>query len=328
MTRADLHNLYGPTEAAIDAASWSCERESTKEVVPIGKPIANDQLFIVGERLQPVPLGVAGELHIGGVGLARGYLNLPDLTAERFLPDPFGGKLGAWLYKTGDLARLLTDGNIEYLGRTDYQVKIRGQRIEPAEIESALTQAPPVRECVVTVLEDEPGSKRLVAYVVLKESFTATALELRGFLAQRLPAHFVPSSCVILDALPLLPNGKVARHALPVPDKNVVERDGIYVAPSTPLEEEVARIFCEVLRIDDVGIYDDFFALGGHSLLVIQVISRVNNAFQIELPIRAMFDGPTVSSLAEAIVESQAGQLDDDVLSQMLAEIGESPGNE
>jgi len=164
--------------------------------------------------------------------------------------------------------------------------------------------------------------------VVLKESFTATALELRGFLAQRLPAHFVPSSCVILDALPLLPNGKVARHALPVPDKNVVERDGIYVAPSTPLEEEVARIFCEVLRIDDVGIYDDFFALGGHSLLVIQVISRVNNAFQIELPIRAMFDGPTVSSLAEAIVESQAGQLDDDVLSQMLAEIGESPGNE
>ena len=326
--RADLHNLYGPTEAAIDAASWSCERKLTKGVVPIGRPIANDRLFIAGERLQHVPLGVAGELHIGGSGLARGYLNLPDLTAERFLPDPFSEKLGARLYKTGDLARFLTDGNIEHLGRTDYQVKIRGQRIEPAEIEKALMQAPPVRECVVTVLEDEPGFKRLVAYVVLKESFTATALELKRFLAQKLPAHFAPSSCVILEALPLLPNGKVARHALPAPDKDVVERNDTYVAPSTPLEEDVARIFREALRIDDIGIYDDFFALGGHSLLVIQVISRVNKVFQIELPIRALFDCPTVDGLVKAIVENQAGQLDDDVLSRMLAEIRGASGNE
>jgi len=327
MMKADLHNLYGPTEAAIDAASWSCKREPTSGIVPIGKPIANDQLFLVDERFQPVPIGVAGELHIGGVGLAWGYLNQPDLTAEKFLPDPFGEKPGARLYKTGDLARLFTDGNIEYLGRIDYQIKIRGQRIEPAEIENALMQAPPVRECVVIACEDEPGDKRLAAYITLKEGYTSTTLELRRFLRQRLPAFLVPSSFAILDSIPLSSNGKIDRQALPAPSKHEVELGGIYVAPSTPIENDVARIFREVLGIEDIGIYDDFFALGGHSLLVTQVVNRVNSAYQVKLPIRTLFDAPNVNDLVAAIVESQAGQLEDDVLSQVLAEIEEPSEN-
>jgi amino acid adenylation domain-containing protein/FkbM family methyltransferase len=323
-----LLHVYGVTEATVNSIVYPVPADFADEkrfsAIPIGLPIANTEVYLLDERLRPTPLGIPGELYLGGGGLARGYLSRPELTAERFAPSPYGTLAGSRLYKSGDLANrsaAALDGRLEFIGRIDHQVKIRGHRIEPAEIETVLAQAPLVKSCVVTAREDEPGNKLLVAYVVLKKSFAETTLELRNFLKMRLPAYLVPSSFVVLESLPLSPNGKVDRHALPPPDKGDIEHHYAYVAPHTQLEKDVAQIFCEVLRIDDVGIYDDFFALGGHSLLVIQVISRVNKAFQIELPIPALFDNPTVNDLVTVIVESQAGQLDDDVLSQMLAEI-------
>jgi acyl carrier protein len=235
---------------------------------------------------------------------------------------------GSRLYRSGDLARYSPDGNIEFIGRIDHQIKIRGHRIEPGEIESALTQSPSVGECVVIVREDEPDDKRLVAYLVMKAGGAETALELRQFLKRRLPAYLVPSSCGVLGSLPLSPHGKVDRGRLPAPDKQTVESDEMYVAPRTPIEKDIARIFGAALGVENVGIHDDFFAIGGHSLLVTRIISQVNSAFQVELPIRALFDAPTVSGLVAAIVESQAGQSDDDLLSQILVELNELSDDE
>jgi surfactin family lipopeptide synthetase C len=243
------------------------------------------------------------------------------LTAERFVPSPFGIEPGGRLYKTGDLARYSPDGEIEFLSRIDHQIKLRGHRIEPAEIESALMQIPSVGECIVIAREDEPDDKRLVAYLVLKEGFAETVPELRRFLKQRLPVYLVPSSFVILESLPLSPHGKVDRRALPAPGKQDIELDSMYVAPGTPIEEEVARIFREALGVEALGVYDDFFALGGHSLLVIQVVSQINSSFQVELSIGSFFETPTVHGVVGAIVESQVGQLDDDVLPLILAEL-------
>jgi acyl-coenzyme A synthetase/AMP-(fatty) acid ligase/acyl carrier protein len=353
---AELHNFYGPTEAAIDVTFWRCGRSISRPVAPIGHPLANTQIYILEADLQSMPVGMPGELQIGGANLARGYLNRPELTAERFIPHPFGEEPGARLYRTGDLARRLPDGAVEYLGRIDHQVKVRGFRIELGEIEAALNQHPAIQESVVLAREDRPGARRLAAYVVPKwglkqekaranngpplfeeeggrviDTGMQTELSnesLRVYLQQKLPAYSVPSSFVILESLPLLPNGKVARQALPAPGKYEAEFSDGYVAPSTPIEKDVARIFSEALGIDNIGVYDDFFVLGGHSLLVIQVINRVNKAFQINLPIRALFDGPTVSSLVNLIVENQAGQLEDDVLSRVLAEMWVASGNE
>lgn len=266
--------------------------------MPIGRPVANTQIYVLDPQLQPVPVRVTGELYIGGDGVARGYLNHPDLTAERFIPDLFSVKPGARLYKTGDLARFLADGTIEYAGRDDFQVKIRGYRIELGEIELALAQHPDVREAVVLAND---GGKRLVAYV----SGTATAKQLKEFLKERLPEYMLPSSFVVLDSLPLTTTGKVDRNALPI-DQIGVETKENYVAPRTALEQVLAGIFSEVLSLPRVGADDSFFDLGGHSLLAIQLVSRVREAFQLELPLRKLFEAPTVAGLAAAILEDEA----------------------
>jgi amino acid adenylation domain-containing protein len=320
-----LLHVYGVTEVAVTSTVYPIPADLGDEAglpeIPIGRPMANTEVYLLDDRLQPTPLRIPGEMYLGGVGLARGYLNRPDLTAERFVPSSFGIQPGSRLYRTGDLARSSPEGCMEFIGRIDRQIKIRGHRIEPVEIESVLMQLPSVSECVVVARGDEPDDRRLVAYLVLKEGEAETALELRRFMKQRLPAYLVPSSFVILESLPLSPHGKVDRQALPPPGIYDVDLGGEYVAPSTPIEEDVARIFGAALGIDDIGIYDDFFDLGGHSLLVTQVVSRVNSAFQIELPVRALFDAPTVSGVVAAIVESQVGQSEDNVLSQMLAEL-------
>jgi amino acid adenylation domain-containing protein len=298
LPQAILYNEYGPTEATVWSTVHRCDSPVGERPVPIGRPVANTQNYVLDPQLQPVPVGVTGELYIGGDGVARGYLNHPDLTAERFIPNPFSMKPGARLYKTGDLARFLADGTIEYAGRDDFQVKIRGYRIELAEIELALAQHPDVREAVVLAND---GGKRLVAYL----SGTATAKQLKDFLKERLPEYMLPSSFVVLDSLPLTTTGKVDRNALPV-DQIGVETKENYLAPRTALEQVLARIFSEVLSLQRVGANDGFFELGGHSLLATQVVSRVREAFQLELPLRKLFEAPTVAGLAAAILEDEA----------------------
>jgi amino acid adenylation domain-containing protein/non-ribosomal peptide synthase protein (TIGR01720 family) len=297
----ELHNLYGPTEASIDVTAWACQRQSQSPSVPIGRPIANTQIYLLDAQLQPVPIGVAGELHIGGVGLARGYLHRPDLTAEKFIPHPFSPEPGARLYKTGDLARYLPEGAIEFLGRLDQQVKIRGFRIELGEIEAVLRHHPAVGEVVVLARDEGPGEKRLVAYVVPLPAQSVPLSELRSFLQAKLPDYMVPAAFVLLPALPLTPNGKLDRRALPPPEQGRPELKRAYVAPRTPTEEVVAGLWAQVLGIEQVGVEDNFFELGGHSLLATQVLSRLRTAFQVELPLRALFEAPTVAGLAQSI---------------------------
>jgi amino acid adenylation domain-containing protein len=306
---AKLYNVYGPTEAIIDSTYWLCEGTGAHSTIPIGRPIPNARMYILDEALRPLPLGVPGNLYIGGVSLARGYLDRPELTAEKFVPNPFSEEPGARLYKTGDLARYLPDGNIEFLGRADHQVKIRGFRIELGEIEAALDQHPAVREAVALAREDTLGEKRLVAYVVVEQESRPAANDLRSFLKEKLPEHMVPALFVLLDTLPLTPNGKVDRRALPAPDRTRPELDKTFVAPRTPTEELLSEIWAQVLDIERVGIHDNFFDLGGHSLLATQVVSRIREAFQVELPLRRLFEVPTVAGLAESIeVADRAGQ--------------------
>jgi non-ribosomal peptide synthase protein (TIGR01720 family) len=291
---AELHNLYGPTEATIDATSWRCERESQLQIAPIGRPIANTQVYILDRQLRPVPIGVPGELYIGGDGLARGYLHRPELTPERFLPDPFSEEPGERLYKTGDLVRYLPEGHLEFLGRLDHQVKVRGFRIELGEIEAVLGSHPGVREVVVLAREDHPGEKRLVAYMVPVDQ-SASGLEgLRSFLKGKLPEYMVPSAFLALEALPLTPNGKVDRRALPAPERRVVEG---YVPPCTPTEELLAGIWAEVLRQERVGRHDNFFALGGDSILCIQVTARAHQAGLYLTP-KQLFQHQSIAELA------------------------------
>ncbi|HYV13038.1 MAG TPA: amino acid adenylation domain-containing protein [Pyrinomonadaceae bacterium] len=302
---ADLHNLYGPTEVSIDASSWDCERGSdygtTHGNVPIGRPLANVQIYLLDGRLQPVPYGATGEVYVGGRGLGRGYLGRPDLTAEKFVPDPFGGKPGARLYKTGDLGRLLPQGAIEFLGRIDHQIKLRGFRIELGEIEAALRQHPEVREALALIREDG-GNQQLVAYVLpaAQPSSAAHALssqELRQFLQEKLPDYMIPSAFVLLDELPLTPSGKVDRNALPAPGRDQHEADGDM--PRTPLEELVAGVWARVLGLDHVGVNKNFFDLGGHSLLATQVVTRLREAANADLPLRSIFEAPTVAGMAK-----------------------------
>ena len=324
--QADLHNLYGPTEACIDATSYACARERDQRTVPIGRPIANTQIYILGVHVKPVPVGIPGELYIGGDGLARGYLNRPDLTAEKFVPNPFSSEPGSRLYRSGDLARYLPDGSIEFLGRVDNQVKIRGFRSELGEIESALRKHGRVREAVVVAREDsekngKPADKRLVAYVVPNQGEALTVDELRGFLRQKLPEYMVPSVFVLLERLPLTPNGKVDRKALPAPDQSRPQLEDAFVAPRTRVEETLAGIWAKVLKLERVGIHDDFFELGGHSLLATQVMSRVRGAFQLNVPLRALFEKPTLGELATAIAGQKGVELDSEEFSSTLAEL-------
>jgi len=297
-------NMYGPTETTIWSAVHRVEPGDTP--VPIGRPIANTQMYLVDtepEQIQTVPVGEPGELLIGGIGLAQGYLNRPELTAEKFIPDPFSNTPGARLYRTGDLVRYRSDGTIEYIGRIDHQVKVRGFRIELGDIETALYQHPSVRETVVIAREDGIGDKRLVAYIV-PQSQPLDWQQLRSFLKQRLPEYMVPSALVVLDALPLTPNGKVDRKALPAPEQTRNVLQGTFVAPRTPIEEQLAQMFAQVLGIEQVGVDDNFFELGGHSLLAAQLLSLVREIFQAELPLHLLFQAPTVAKLAQLIASS------------------------
>ncbi|MGJ5672511.1 MAG: non-ribosomal peptide synthase/polyketide synthase [Nostochopsis sp.] len=300
----NFFNAYGPTEASVCAAIAKCTPEDNK--VTIGRPIANAQIYILDSQLQPVPIGLPGELHIGGAGVARGYINRNDLTQQKFISNPFEQARGSRLYKTGDLARYLPDGNIEYLGRIDNQIKIRGFRIELGEIEAILSQHPGVRENLVVAREDIPGEKRLVAYFVPQLEQTPTNNELRIFLQEKLPQYMLPSAFVSLESLPLTPNGKVDRKALPVPDTDNTHLAVNFVAPRTPVEKVLAEIWANVLHLEQVGVLDNFFDLGGHSLTTIRVMSQVNETFQMKLPLRHLFTAPTVAELAQTI-ESTSG---------------------
>ena len=314
-TGRNFFNAYGPTETSVCATveKWTDETEK----ITIGRPIVNTHIYILDSHLQPVPIGVPGELHIGGMGLARGYLNRPELTAEKFISNPFvsldppltslekGEEQPSKLYKTGDLARYLPDGKIEYLGRIDNQVKIRGFRIELGEIEALLNQNESVQGACVIAREDNPGDKRLVAYVVPQPEIILTIDEIRQFLKAKLPDYLVPNAFVILEALPLTPNGKIDRRALPAPD---LQGKGEYIAPRNPIEEKLAQIWAEVLKLERVSIEDNFFELGGHSLLATQVISRCQEAFEIALPLRYLFESPTIAQLSAVILkELQTG---------------------
>ncbi|QRN99308.1 amino acid adenylation domain-containing protein [Archangium violaceum] len=326
--RAELYNLYGPTEAAVEVTAWACERGDGRRAVPIGRPVANTRIHILDARLEPVPVGVAGELYIAGVQVGRGYLGRPELTAERFVPDPYGGTPGARMYRTGDLARYQEDGSIEYLGRVDFQVKVRGFRIELGEVEAELEAWPAVREAVVVVREDVPGDKRLVAYVVGQAGQALEVGVLREQLKARLPEYMVPSAFVVLEALPLSPNGKVDRKALPVPGGAQGAREDTYVAPRNELETDLARIFGELLQVEKVGIHDDFFALGGHSLLATQVISRLRDALQVEVPLRKLFESPTVATFALHVIEAQAAMVDMSEFDALMSELEKGDANE
>ena len=299
---AELHNLYGPTEASIDVTSWACERSRNRSMIPIGRPIANTQIYILDSHMQPVPIGVPGELHIGGDGLARGYLNRPELTAEKFVANPFVSEPGARLYRTGDRACYLPDGNIEFLGRVDNQVKIRGYRIELGEIEAALKQHSAVKDSVVIVRErDSSEERKLVGYIVPNQDSVASASDLRSLLRQKLPDYMIPSAFVFLNALPLTPNGKVDRSQLPPTDDSRPSLDQGFVEPRSEIEELVAQVWREVLKVEKVGVYDNFFDLGGHSLLATRVIARLRNNFSVDLSLRKLFELPTVAGLAEHI---------------------------
>ncbi len=305
-----LHNLYGPTEAAVDVTSWACDPGDPRPLVPIGRPVANTGIHLLDPGGAEAPIGVAGELHIGGVQVGRGYLGRPDLTAERFVPDPFAGAAdpGGRLYRTGDLARRLHDGAVDYLGRLDHQVKIRGFRVELGEIEAALATLPGVRAAVVVARGGREGGDggaqdlRLVAYVVGGPGGAPAAGELRAALGRRLPEHMVPAVFVPLAALPLTPSGKVDRRALP--DAGPAAAAG-YVAPRTPVEELLAQAWADVLGRERVGARDDFFALGGHSLLATQVVSRLRSLFGIELPLRRLFEAPVLERFAAAVQEAR-----------------------
>jgi amino acid adenylation domain-containing protein len=289
-----LVNMYGPTETTVWSATHAVG--GGEGVVPIGRPIANTRVYVLDDGFRPQPVGVPGELYVAGAGVARGYLDRPGLTAERFLPDPFSSRPGARLYRTGDRARWRADGTLEYLGRLDAQVKVRGFRIEPGEVEAALAAHPGIREAAVVAREDAPGDRRLVAYVVAGQGAAPDAAELRAHLAGRLPVYMVPGAFVVLESLPLTPSGKLDRRALPAPEQGPAEDQ--YVAPRTPIEETLAGIWREVLGLERVGVRDRFFELGGHSLLATRVVSRIRGAFGVELTVRAMFEHPTVEGLA------------------------------
>ncbi|HEY2738150.1 MAG TPA: amino acid adenylation domain-containing protein, partial [Thermoanaerobaculia bacterium] len=304
-----LDNQYGPTEISIDTTRWVCAPGQESYRSPIGRPIGNSRLYVVDPELRSTPIGVAGELLVGGVGVAHGYLRRPDLTAERFVPDPFHGDSGGRLYRTGDLVRWLPDGTLEFLGRLDHQVKVRGFRIELGEIETVLATLPGVREAVVAAREDTPGERRLVAYVA-GEVAEVTADALRQALRERLPDYMVPATFVILPALPLTLSGKVDRRALPAPERQ--DPGEGHLAPRTPVEEVLAGIWAELLGFERVGAADHFFDLGGHSLLATRVMSRLRSAFGVEMPLRDLFEAPVLADLAarvEATLRAGMGRL-------------------
>jgi amino acid adenylation domain-containing protein len=316
----ELFNHYGPTENSV-VTTWGPAQDPTGPP-PIGRPLDNTQVYILDPQLRPVPPGAAGELHIGGIGLSRGYIGRPDFTAERFIPNPFSTVPGARLYKSGDRARFLADGSIDFLGRVDAQVKLRGFRLEPGEIETVLAQHPSVGECVVMLRRDPGIADRLVAYVTPSGASTPAVADLRKFLAQQLPEYMVPAVFTVLDALPLTPNGKVDRSALPAPDAERRDDAATYTPPRNPVEEIIAATWAEVLRLPQVGIHDNFFEIGGHSLLATQVASRLRERLDAAFPLRLVFEYPTVAGLAASIRDVRAAGNE-----SALPQIGAAPAD-
>jgi amino acid adenylation domain-containing protein len=315
----ELWNLYGPTETTV----WSTvERIETADGgISIGTPIANTEVYIVDKQMQPLPPGIPGELLIGGLGVSQGYLDRPELTAEKFIADPFGPRAGGRLYRTGDLARWRRDGRIEVVGRIDHQVKLRGYRIELGEIESVLSAHPQVQQAVTICREDRPGDKRLVAYLTAAEGVAEIDLaELRAQARQRLPEYMMPSTIVVMDALPLTPNGKVDRRALPVPDADQIALDA-YVAPRNAEEEQLATLWAEILGLPKIGIHDNFFNLGGHSLLATQLVARMQKAIGRDIALRMLFEAPTIAEFAELLLRKRMQNVDADALASMLQEL-------
>ena len=294
---------YGPTEATVGMLTYRVEKDQIGHCslnIPMGRPLPNTQAYLLDSYLQPIPIGTPAELHIDGTCLARCYLYRPEITAEKFIPNPFSNQPGARLYKTGDLACYFPDGNIEFLGRSDHQVKIRGYRIELGEIETALLQNPKVREAVVVAQTDAFGDMRLVAYLVAEQEQTLMSNELRSHLKEKLPDYMVPLIFVILDVLPQTPLGKIDRKALPTPKLEELSSE-IFIAPGSPVEEDLATIWASLLGLSQVGINDNFFELGGHSLLATQIISRIRKAFSLDIPLRSLFENPTIREFAERI---------------------------
>src|SRR4051812_8339093 len=309
LPQVQLENLYGPTEASIDVTLWSCAGDQSAEV-PIGRPIWNTQAYVLDGGLEPVPAGVVGELYIAGVGLARGYLNRASLTAERFVADPHAGlhgsangPAGSRMYRTGDLARWRADGVLEFLGRADAQAKLRGFRIEPGEIEAALTAQPGVSQAAVIARPDGSGGQRLIGYVVAAAGTVPDTAALRSALSRQLPDYMVPSALVVLERLPLTPNGKLDRRALPEPELGSPHS---HRAPRTPQEAILCSLFAEVLGIERVGVDDNFFERGGHSLLATRLISRIRATLNVEVAIRSLFEAPSVEALAARLSSEEA----------------------
>ncbi|HEX8274724.1 MAG TPA: amino acid adenylation domain-containing protein, partial [Longimicrobiaceae bacterium] len=294
-----LVNGYGPSECTVFATCWVLPSDFAGATVPIGRPVGDRRVHLLDAAGEPVPVGVPGELYVGGPAVGRGYRNRPELTAAKFVPDPFSAEPGARLYRTGDLARWRADGTLEFVGRADFQVKIRGFRVEPGEVEAVLAGHPEVREAAVVVREDAGGERRLVAYAVPEAGAEPTAEGLRAWLGERLPEYMVPAAAVLLESMPLTPNGKTDRRALPAPEWGAAER--AYVAPRGEVEEILCGIWSTVLGVERVGVADDFFALGGHSLLAARVVSRAVAALGVEIPLRALFEAPTVAGLAERV---------------------------
>ena len=303
-TKAKLYNLYGSTEASLAVTNWVCQADGKERVIPIGRPMNNARIYILDKHLQPVPIGVAGELHIGGVAPGRGYLKRPDLTADKFIPDAFSETGGERLYKTGDLTRYRSDGAIEFLGHLDHQVKIRGMRLELVEIEASLCQHPAVREAVVLARKITAGNKSLVAYVVSKQEPLPTSDELRNYLRQKLPEYMVPAAFVVLTELPLLSNGKLNRRALPRPKKLLSQPETVYIPPESDLEQTIASIWQQVFNIDRVSIHTNFFDLGGNSLLVTKVHSKLRAAVNSDIQVIELFKHSTIHSLAKYLSET------------------------
>ena len=294
-----VFNLYGPSEDTTYSTYAHISRTHDAANVPIGKPITNTQVYVLDERMEPLAIGAPGELFIGGAGLARGYLGQPALTAERFVPDPFSNRDGARLYRTGDLVRWRADGALDFIGRIDHQVKIRGYRIEMGEIEAALCDLEKVEQAVVVAREDEAGEKRLVAYVAARKEIEPQ--ELRDSLKQNLPEYMIPADFVVLESMPLTPNGKVDRRALPAPVKDMLRSKHDYVAPRTATESQLTQIWSEILGLDRIGVEDNFFTLGGHSLQATRVVARMRDAFKMDVPLPLLFEATTIARLAEVV---------------------------
>jgi len=320
---ACLMNMYGATETSGSVAVYHMMDEENEQgkTVPLGKPIANAQTYLLGPDLQPVPEGTSGELYVGGPRLALGYLNRPDLTAETFIPDSFNNRPGARLWKSGDLACCLSDGNIGFIGRKDYQINIRGIRIEPGEIESVLSDHPAIRQAVVVDRENNHGEKFLAAYVTCSMKTTPTVSNLRGFLHGKIPDSMIPSTFVFLNTMPLTTSGKIDRKALPAPPKTRPHLENPFIEARTPVEETLVQIWSKVLGIDQVGIHDNFFELGGNSLMGTRVVSHIRDTFFLDLPVRLVFENPTVAELAVTVTQRKAAKEERKDIEHILAQL-------